>query len=69
MELKAKTGFIANIYEPHELMIKQEPYVGDDGIFMPAVKYVQKGCTPEYRLVMTKEMFVEAYNKWIKEVK
>lgn len=43
-----------------------EPYVNDDGIWMPLQPYVPEGCVSEYKLVMSKEMFVEAYNKWIK---
>lgn len=47
--------------------IKQEPYVGDDGIYVPVNSYVPAGCTGIYQLIMTKEMFIEAYNKWIKD--
>ena len=46
--------------------ILQEPYVGDDGIYVPCETYVPKGCECAYQCVLTKEMFVEAYNKWIK---
>ena len=46
--------------------IKQEPYVDDYGIHMPVNEYVPEGAVSMYRCVMTKEMFVEAYNKWIK---
>lgn len=46
--------------------VKQEPYVDDDGIWVPCAPYVPEGCASDYRLVMSKEMFVEAYNKWIK---
>ena len=46
--------------------IKQEPYVDDDGIWIPYEEYVFDGCAGDYRLVMSKDMFVEAYNKWIK---
>lgn len=46
--------------------IKQEPYVDDDGIWIPYEKYVLEGYASAYRLVMSKEIFVEAYNKWIK---
>ena len=46
--------------------IKQEPHIDDDGIWMPYEEYVPDGCAGNYRLVLTKEMFVEAYNKWIK---
>lgn len=46
--------------------IKQEPYVDNYGIHVPVNEYVPEGSAPIYRCIMTKEMFVEAYNKWIK---
>ena len=51
----------------HPTYIKQEPYVGEDGIYVPCEEYVEEGCTSAYRCVLTKETFIEAYNKWIKE--
>lgn len=47
--------------------IKQEPYIDNDGVWMPCEPYVPEGCASNYKLVMSKEMFVEAYSKWIKE--
>ena len=46
--------------------IRQKPYVDEDGIYVPVNEYVPEGCDGVYKCVMTKEMFVEAYNKWIK---
>lgn len=46
--------------------IKRHPYVGDDGIYVPLQEYVLDGTASYYRMVMSKEMFVDAYNKWIK---
>lgn len=46
--------------------IKQEPFVNNRGIYMPVNEYVPEGCASQYHCFMTKEMFVEAYNKWIK---
>lgn len=46
--------------------IKQEPYVDDSGMYEPISTYVPEGCESMYRCIITKEMFVEAYNKWIK---
>lgn len=46
--------------------VKQCPYVGEDGIYIPVREYALDGCESTYRLVISKEMFVEAYNKWIK---
>ena len=56
----------APILEPKYIEI--HPYVGEDGIYMPVSRYVRDIDKPySYKLVMTKEMFIEAYNKWIKE--
>lgn len=46
---------------------KNEPYVGENGIYMPTYTYTAKGDVPTYQLVMTKEMFREAYRKYIVE--
>lgn len=46
--------------------IKQEPYVDNYGIHVPVNEYTPEGSASIYRCIMTKEMFVEAYNKWIK---
>lgn len=46
--------------------IKKYPYVGDDGIYVPCEEYVLEGCASAYKCILTKEMFIEAYNKWIK---
>lgn len=48
------------------IWVKQYPYVGDDGIYTPCEEYVPEDCVSVYKLVISKEMFVEAYNKWIK---
>ena len=50
----------------NKVYVKQEPYVGEDGIYIPLQPYAPVGCSSAYECVMTKEMFVEAYNKWIK---
>lgn len=41
-----------------EYNIEQKPYVDENGIYVPVNGYI-------YRCVMTKEIFVEAYNKYI----
>ena len=46
--------------------IKQEPYVGEDAIYVPTVPYVAEGEFGIYKTLITKDLFVEAYNKWIK---
>ena len=49
-----------------EVYMKQYPYVDDTGIYAPCEEYVQEGTASNYKLVISKEMFSEAYNKWIK---
>lgn len=46
--------------------IKQEPYVDDYGVYVPDREYVPSGTVSTYKCIMTKDMFIEAYNKWIK---
>ena len=46
--------------------IEQLPFVGDDGIYYPIEEYAPGGCMSNYKLIISKEMFVEAYNKWIR---
>ena len=46
--------------------IKQEPYIDNDGVWKPCEPYVPEGYPGKYRLVISKDVFVEAYNKWIK---
>lgn len=57
---------INTVFIKNPTYIKQEPYVGDDGIYIPCQEYVKEGCSSVYRCIMTKKLFVEAYNKWIK---
>ncbi len=53
----------------NEHYIRQNPYVDDDGIYVPVNEYVPEGCGSAYRCIITKELFIEAYNKWIKNNK
>ena len=48
--------------------VEQFPFVDDEGIYVPIEKYAPEGCISNYICVMTKDMFVEAYNKWIKNI-
>ena len=48
---------------------RQEPYIDEYGIYIPEREYVPVGTESTYKCVMTKEMFIEAYNKWIKDGK
>lgn len=45
---------------------RNDPYVGDDAIYVPLQEYTPLGTSSNYRMLITKELFIEAYNKWIK---
>lgn len=45
--------------------IRHDPYVGDDGIYVPVEAYLLEGYSPAYRRLIFKELFIEAYEKWI----
>ena len=47
--------------------IRQEPYIDDEGIYIPEKDYVPEDAVSFFKCIMTKEMFIEAYNKWIKD--
>lgn len=49
-----------------EVYMKQYPYVDDTGIYAPCEEYAREGTASNYKLVISKEMFIEAYIKWIK---
>lgn len=44
---------------------KTEPYIGEDGIYVPLHEYVYEGVATEYELFMTKEIFQEAFKEYI----
>ena len=46
--------------------VELKPFIDEDGIYMPVEPYGPEGMGV-YRQVISKELFVEAYNKWIKE--
>ena len=50
----------------HPVYIKQNPYIDDDGLWMPCELYALEGCVSEYYMMISKELFVEMYKKWIK---
>ena len=45
--------------------IPTKPMITDEGIFLPLVDSVREGTEPYYKLVMSKDMFIEAYTRWI----
>lgn len=44
---------------------KTEPYIGEDGIYVPTHEYTYEGTATEYELFMTKEIFQEAFKEYI----
>ena len=44
---------------------KAMPKVTDDAILMPMQPIYQTGTAVSYKTVMTREVFIEAYKKWI----
>jgi hypothetical protein len=45
--------------------VPTKPIIKDDGIYMPVVDSVREGEEPYYKLVMSKDMFIEAYIRWV----
>lgn len=54
-----------NFYEGY---VAYKPKIANDGIYVPINTTVicEEGIAPNYSCLISKEMFVEAYNKWIK---
>ena len=48
-----------------KVYVKQEPYVDEVGIHKPVNPYVPEGSASVYEAIISKEMFIEAYNKYI----
>ena len=53
-------------FENSREYVKNSAYVDDTGIWVPCHEYSLKGTASAYRMFMSKEMFIEAYNRWIK---
>lgn len=49
-----------------EELEKQYPYVDDKGIYIPSQEYAHPDDIVIYKCVLTKELFVDAYNLWIR---
>jgi hypothetical protein len=58
-------GTISTKISSEVVYVKMEPFVGEDGIYMPINEYVPEGCKTNYKMILSKEMFIDAYNKWI----
>lgn len=59
LQIKHEDGFYKGYTENF-------PYVGDDAIYVPAEPITPNGTASCYKALITKEIFVEAYNKWVK---
>lgn len=66
-ERRLTTIKIQEDMEDMETYWKQNPYVADDGIYVPLNEQVRIGTASVYRNLIPKEVFVEAYNKYIKK--
>ena len=42
-----------------------EPYVAEDGIYIPRHQWIYEGVAAEYELFMTKEIFQEAFKEYV----
>ena len=41
-------------------------YIDDKGIWAPCHAYTLKGTASSYNMIISKDLFIEAYNRWIK---
>lgn len=48
-----------------KICIKQMPRIKDDGYYYPNVEYCEEGTESTYRKLISKEDFIECFNKWI----
>lgn len=48
-------------------MHRAEPYVGEDGIYMPVHEYIYEDSIADYKLFMTREIFQEAFKEYIQK--
>ena len=60
-----ETGEIKTPINYYPELRRAEPYVAEDGIYMPLHDYVYEGVVTEYRLILTKELFQEAFKEYI----
>lgn len=53
--------------EEGEICYPTHAYVNDAGIWNPLSSYVKTGESCNYKLLISKEVFIEAYNKFIRD--
>ena len=58
-------GEVKTPINPYQDARRAEPYVAEDGIYMPVHEYFYEGVPAEYRLILTKEIFQEAFKEYI----
>lgn len=53
----------------HELAqewVQNKPYIDDEGLNVPLNQYSLKGTMSCYKQLISKELFIEMYHRWIK---
>lgn len=53
-------------FETSHEYVQNPSYVNDDGIWVPCHPYTFKGTASAYKMLISKDLFIEAYNKWIR---
>ena len=58
-----KTSF--DTLDNNSFYIEQKPYVDDKAIWAPDRHFILEGSPRHYHSIISKEMFLEAYDKWV----
>lgn len=67
MSFNDDTSMASGTYDNHIVTWERtKPKIDDEGIWEPKVDFVPIGRTPDYRLTIPKDVFIEAYNRWIR---
>ena len=53
-------------FETSREYVLNTPYINDNGIWVPCHSYTPKGTASAYKMLISKELFIKAYNSWIK---
>lgn len=54
-----------NTLDNNSFYIEQKPYVDDKAIWAPDRHFILEGSPSHYHPIISKEMFCEAYDKWV----
>lgn len=60
-----KTTTLQDNQNEQDIWLRAEPIVTDTDILVPVHAYYRVGTTVLYRPIMTKDIFVKAYEQWI----